>query len=429
LLFSLWMPPTDRSAPGVRLALFKNEKATVGESLDLGGRLLSFAFEDCEEKADKLTLELDNHDLALFDREELMGGAILEVSWGYPGQMSPPRRVVLKSMKGFLSLKVEGQALSALMNQQQKTRRWEKKSRADVVREVARENGYEGAFADLDDTKETLDVINQAAETDARLLKRLAVREGFAFFVDGSGLHWHRRRQQTPPTHTFTWLNDERGEVLSVSVESELARRVGSSTVKGRDPLSKTTVESSSSADTAKRSTLGDTIEVVDPKSGVTSLQKRNATATVATSAAGAKGKIAREADARFVKAERETIKLAVQVVGDPTLAAKTVVEVRGISGLLSGKYYVTEAKHAIGSGGYTVDLKLKRDAKGKGSGQGDAKPQTGDKNTAKTPPAGAKKEVEAIDPETGKSRVEYRDDPGRTGSSDPEAKPPRKER
>ncbi len=424
------MPSLDRSTPGVRLTLFKDEKATAGVPLDLGQRLLSFAFEDVEEKADKLSLELDNHDLALFDREELMGGAILEVAWGYPGHLSPPRRVVLKSLKGFQVLKVEGQALSALMNQQQKTRRWEKKTRAKVVREVARESGYEGTFADIEDTKETLDVVNQAAETDARFLKRLAVREGFAFYVDGTGLHWHRRRQETAPTHTFTWLNDERGDVLSVDVESELVRRVGSATVKARDPMAKATVEVSASADTAQRSTLGDVIEVVDPKTGQTSVQKRNATATVAPSAAATKGQASRQADARFVKAEREAIKLSLQVVGDPALAAKTVVEVRGISSLLSGKYYVNEAKHSIGSSGYVVDLKLTRDGKSKLAGQGtDGKPQTGDKNTAQTPPEGAKKEVEVIDRETGQTKVEYRDTPGQTGSGDPEARAPRKER
>jgi hypothetical protein len=39
------MPPTDRSAPGVRLTLFQDEKTSVGVPLDLGLRLLSFAFD------------------------------------------------------------------------------------------------------------------------------------------------------------------------------------------------------------------------------------------------------------------------------------------------------------------------------------------------------------------------------------------------
>ena len=73
-----------RSAPSVRLTLFKDEKATTGEPLDPGGRLLSMTFEDCDDKADKPSLQLDNFDLAQFDSEELMGGAVVEVPWGYP---------------------------------------------------------------------------------------------------------------------------------------------------------------------------------------------------------------------------------------------------------------------------------------------------------------------------------------------------------
>jgi phage protein D len=414
----------NRSAPGVRVTLFKDEKATTGEPLDLGTRLLSFAFEDCEQKVDKLTLTLDNFDLALFDREALMAGAVLEVSWGYPDAMAPPRRVVVKSMKGFQTLTLEGQALAALMNQQAKTRRWESKSRADVVRDVAKESGYDGAFVDIEDTKEVIDVVNQTAETDARFLKRLAAREGFAFWIDGTGLHFHRRKQDAPPAHVFTWYSDERGEVLSINVESDLVKRAGSVAVKGRDPMGKTTLDSSSTADTAKRSTLGDVLEVVDPKTGTTTLLKRNATASVAPTSSSTATAAAREAEARFVKAERETVKLTMQVVGDPSLAAKSIVEVRGVSSLLSGKYYVTDAKHSISSSGYTCDLKLSRDAKGKVA-DGGAKPQTGDKNAAALKKAGEKKQVEMIDKATGASHVEYHDDGA--GSGDPEAKPAKK--
>jgi phage protein D len=418
------VPPSDRSAPGVRLTLFKDEKATTGEPLDFGTRLLSFAFEDCEEKADKLTLTLDNFDLALFDREELMAGAVIEASWGYPGAMAPPRRVVVKSIKGFQTLTLEGQALAALMNQQAKTRRWEGKSRSDVVREVSSENGYDGAFVDIEDTTEIVDVINQTAETDARFLKRLAAREGFAFWIDNTGLHFHRRKQDAAPVHVFTWYSDERGEVISINVESDLVKRAGSVAVKGRDPVAKTTIDASSSADTAKRSTLGDVIEVVDPKTGTTTLLKRNATASVAPTSSSTATAAGREAEARFVKAERETVKLTMQVVGDATFAAKSIVEVHGISSLLSGKYYVTDAKHSISSSGYTCDLKLSRDAKGKAA-DGGAKPQTGDKNAAALKKAGEKKQVEMIDPVTGESHVEYHDDGA--GSADPEAQPGKK--
>ena len=54
------------------------------------------------------------------------------------------------------------------------------------------------------------------------------------------------------------------------------------------------------------------------------------------------------------------------KVVGDPTLHAKSIVEVRGISGLLSGKYYVTNVKHIISASGYVCDLKLTKDGAGR---------------------------------------------------------------
>ena len=90
--------PGSRSSPGVRVTVLSHERAPSGEPLNLDGRILSFTFDDAEKKADQVSLQLDNFDLALFEREELAGGATLEVSWGYPGNMAPPRRVVVKKL-------------------------------------------------------------------------------------------------------------------------------------------------------------------------------------------------------------------------------------------------------------------------------------------------------------------------------------------
>ena len=415
-------PAADRSAPGVRITLLASEKAKQGEPLDLGDRLVGFTYEDCEKKADKLTLQLDNFDLHFFDRQELMGGALLEVSWGYPGNMSPPRRVVVKKLKGFTTLNVECLCKSSQMNRQSRTRRWENVTRSDVVRAVAKENGYEGRFVDVEDTEEVFDVINQAAETDARLLRRLAAREGFQFYVDLGGLHWHRRRQRAAPSHVLTWYADPgRGDVLNVNVESDLVKRVGRATVRGRDPLKKTTLNASSTSESTSRSTLGETVEVVDPETGRTHLERRNATASVHPSTASSAGRAKREAAARFRRAERATIKLSLRAVGDPTLRAKSIVEVRNISRLLSGKYYVTDAKHVISSGGYTCNLKLTRDGTGR-LARRLAREQRGERNRTRARKSGALTVVEAVDPETGRTRLEYRQDGKRIGYDDPEA-------
>jgi len=415
-------PIIDRSAPGVRITLLPDERAEGGEPLDLGNRLIAFTFEDAERKADQVSIQLDNFDLSLFDREDLAGGAVLEVSWGYPGNMAPPRRVVVRKLKGFTTLTLEGRATSVLMDREGKTRAWENLSRADVARAVAEEHGYEGTLVDVEDTGEVLEVINQTGETDARFLRRLASREEFEFYVDDGGFHFHERRQSAAPTHVFTWYADPgRGDVVSVNVESDLGRRAGRVTVRGRDPLTRTTIDQTVNNDSAERETLAEVLEVVDPETGATTLETRNATASVQPTSATTGERAEREAQARFRRSERGTVKLSMRVVGDPTLHAKSIVEVRGISGLLSGKYYVTDVKHVVSSSGYVCELKLTRDGSGRRARQV-AQEQRGERNQSEAGAGGAMTEVEVVDPETGATRIEYRREGQPIGAEDPEA-------
>jgi hypothetical protein len=224
----------------------------------------------------------------------------------------------------------------------------------------------------------------------------------------------------------LTWYSDPgRGEILSLNVESDLVPRAGSVAVKGRDPLSKKTLESKASSGTVDRATLGDVLEVVDARTGETSLQDRNATSSTHPTAASNATRADRESGARFRRAERETIKLSMQAVGDPTLRAKAVLEIRGISSLLSGKYYVNEAKHAISGSGYVVDLRLTRDATGprrQANVDKQGQPQGGNRNRAAAASGGALAEIEVVDRQTGETRVEYHRATGQIGAGDPEA-------
>ena len=78
------MTIVDRSGPGVRITLLDNERAPSGEPLDLAGRIIAFTYEDAEKKADQVSLQLDNFDLARM-REAValaQGRALLEASGG-----------------------------------------------------------------------------------------------------------------------------------------------------------------------------------------------------------------------------------------------------------------------------------------------------------------------------------------------------------
>lgn len=402
----------DRSAPGGRVTLLADEWADSGVPLELAGRVLAFSFEEDERQADRVTLDLDNFDLSLFDRTDLVLGAVLEISWGYPEQMATPQRVVIQKLRGFQTLTVEGRATSVLLDKVARTRAWRSQTRSSVVQEIARENGFIGPLADIEETRATFDAINQTAETDARFLRRLADEEGFAFFIDDSGLHFHERRQDQKPARVFTWFSDPgQGEVLDLQVETAFELQAAKETVTGRDPLTKETFVQSSSNENSSRTTLAEVVEVVDPETGRTRLESRNATANVHASAATNAAEAMREAEARFRKSERAAVQLSMRVVGDPLLRAKQVVEVRGISRLLSGKYFVTSVKHSISAAGYVCELSLTSDGTGLTEKE-NSRPQGGTPNT-EDPVADASdaplREVEVVDPETGMGRIEWR--------------------
>jgi phage protein D len=409
----------DRRAAGVRVGVLADASAREATPAGLDGRVLSLVYEDTEAKADKLTLELDNRDMALFEREDLLGGALLEVSWGYRGAMAAPRRVVVQKMKGFEVLTLEAHALSILMHRHERTRRFEHQRASDVALAIAREYGFADAWTVIEATTRLHDVLNQAAETDAALLRRLASREGYVFYLDDTGFHFHAEDLRPAPTHVLGWRTGSDVPVTSISVENDVMHRAGKVSVRGRDPLTRSTREGAANSDTTERTTLGEGVAVVDPETGALSMELRNASEAVRPDSTGdAQG----EADSRFKKAERPTVKLTLGTLGEPTLRAKTLVELRGLPPLLSGKYYVTEVRHTVSAEGYVCSLNLVRDALGRRAASM-LRRQGGDPNRAEKKADGALTPVLVIDPETGTTRREYRRDGRALGGEDPEAR------
>lgn len=385
------------------------------ERVDLSSRVLSFVFEDSEKKADKLVLSVDNWDLSNFDDPIWSKGNILEVAWGYPGDMAPARQVVIQKVTGFQVLHVEGHARSILMNKVARCRTFDNVSRADVVRKIAEENGYGSSQQDIEDTAVTFPTITQARLTDAQLLRRLAHREGFEFYIDFEGLHFHRRRLGQRPVRVLRWYTPpEVGEVISINIENDVTAKPGAVRLSGRDPLAKKDVQAKGSNAETKRDSLAPVVEIVDKESGTTHLEQRNASEDVRPTPEPTSKAAKQQADGQYRRTQHTTVKLAATVVGDPSLLAKTVVELQGIGQRLSGKYYIKDAVHRIDSSGYVTELKTLRDGHGQAGGvQSAGKPN---RTSAADHDPNALQPVEVPDPETGKTRIEYRDTRGRTG-------------
>jgi hypothetical protein len=345
------------------------------ERLDLADRVVGWTYDDDDAKADKLTLQIDNFDLKMLDAPIFAKGNIIEFQFGYPGNMSPARECVITGCKGGLMLSIEALAKAVLMNTHRKVRTFEKIKRSDVAKKLAEENGYGEAVQHIDDTIEIMEQVTQAGVTDAQLLRAMAKREGWEFYTDFDGFHFHQRKLGQKPIREFTWYTDPgQGDLTNWTIENDIyVGKSGGVTLQGRDPLKKKPIEvKADNATTTGRATLAPVVEVftaIDKRDGTatdkTIPPKALGSSTIATTTAKTPAEAQRIANGMFANGQLAAVVLNCDAVFDPQMVAKSIVRINGIGPTLTGNYYVKAIsfKH---TGAMT--FKARRDGKSQAS-------------------------------------------------------------
>ena len=382
-----------------------------GQTLDLTDKVVAFEFEDAEKKADRLLLKVDNFDLSEFDNPAWRRGNVLEFVFGYPGHVSPPRRCVIRRMKGAQVLTIEAHGMAMVMNQVKRSRVWANMTLADVARTIAAEYGSDlgvpnGTTADNIKIDEALDkrvpARHQAAQTDAEFLAHLARRYGLEFYVDASGMHFKRRNMHQAPVKVLDYYFAGDGDILSFDIDNDMTRKAGSHTLKGLDPLNKKAIDHTADNST-RRDGLAPVIEIIDPRDGTTTLQKRVDESVGHTSETSVHN-VRNQAEGKYLQTQHTTVHLNAEILGDPDVTGKRVVEVRGLGKRLSGKYYVREAVHEITAGGvYKTKIKSKTDGTG---GYGNLNTKS---KAAQNKQDAGKDVIEKVDARTGTLTRTYR--------------------
>lgn len=363
--------------------------ADVTSQVDESARVQSLRFEDDEQKPAKLTLTIDNFDLVHLDVPLWRNGNVVEFQFGYVGEMSPPRTAVIQSVKGFTKLTVEAQGNDSMMNRRTREDRvFESVKRSDVVRQILREYGYTDDQLRIEDTVVVHPQITQGPATDYDFIRQLAWREGFEFFIDFDGAHFHKRELGQRPIKTYRWFTDPKaGELLSVNIDEDLSgpqRKAGAVVMRGRDPMTKETFEVRADNDTVQRKTLMPVMAVVGATAGAvgagagSTAQKALLAATgvelLVPAAELTRAAAERQAAAHFEKVQMRATKLTLSVRGEPNLIAKSVIAVEGIGQTYSGRYYVRSVTHELQPGGEVYRCSVKASSDGRadaGSGVG----------------------------------------------------------
>lgn len=334
--------------------------------LDQTHRILSLTYTDSEAKADKCVLTVDNNDLSNFDDMVWAHRNILRVSWGYAGNMSLQRELIITKVTGFRVLNIEARALSVVMDAKKKSRTFTAMTRSEVVERIAAEYGYTGERAFIQKTGTRYEHITQPHMSDAMMLRKLAKQQGYEFWVDGTGLHWHERQMAQPPVRKFTWFTDAaRSEVLDIFIEKDITRRPVEVKVVARDPDTRTTTDATASdeADPDRQGT-GAILLVAAPDLKTGALQYEYIPDDVGGMCVD-NSPPSVVAKRKFRQSQRGAVKIRLDVRGDPSLLAKTVFTLGGVGQHLNGNYYAKEITHKVSSGSYTMNIEAVSDGGG----------------------------------------------------------------
>jgi phage protein D len=335
--------------------------------VDVSDRVLTMQYEDCEHQADKLDLTVDNEDLSNFDDPVWRKGNIIIISWGYPEVMSIPRKCQIRKVMGFKSLSIEALGLEVLLNVETKVRSFEGMSRSDVARQIANEWGYhDEALIHIQETGPSREHIAQARQTDAQMMRRLATKEGYQWYIDHDGFHFHERNFYQQSVRTLVYFTEPEGsEISDITIENDVTRRAGSVNLKTHDPITHRHIDVEATHENQNdRSVLGAIIEAPGKTEkgtpGFASIAHHLVGSTTEPNEDAAK----RHAASHFRLAQQRAVKCNITMEGDPNTYAKTVINLAGVGKRLSQPYYLHGVSHSI-SGAYTMSLECISDGSG----------------------------------------------------------------
>lgn len=384
---------------------------------------MTMTIEDDEKKEDKLQLTIENSDLTLFDSPQFRKGMILDASWGWPGNMAPERAFVIEKITGSRIMKVEAKGGETLLHKRVKCRTFKNARRSEVVSEIADEHGFSTEFIQF--TPDVQEQITQARATDAQLIRDLAKREGYEWWIDYDGWHWHERQLQQKPIFSLTYYapepnNPNKGNIIAWNLDEGIdASKPGLVRVEGFDLLTKKKYSVTASNKETQRATLApiqNTYGPDDPGEAGEPLVVQLVTELVLPSVERTAKEAKRFAEGVWKRAQVAQVKMTLSVWGVPALVAKSVILIDGIGPTLSGLYYINNIKHNT-QAPYIMTLKVSRDGKTRASqpqklklpGQGDGVPSGGTLNEQEPVNGNAPTPQPRTNPDTGLMEVEFK--------------------
>jgi len=380
-------------------------------SKDITHEITSFVFDDNEEELDVMELTITDRYLQFVDDPLFQEGNEIVARFGYVDNLSAKKVAVIKEIDydfpdgGDPTIQLKAYDKGHKLTGKQIQRVWQKPAPGILYSEIAEQIAKEhGLTPVVTKTVGRHLRVAQGNKSDAQFLKELAGKSrdrdgkgvtGYVFYIQDDELHFHPRALHARPALILEYFTDREGVLRSFkpSTQSQSVKGAGTETkATGVDPRRKAHVEhKANNATTPDRTSLGKKTYLIDGSSGEGKFRKQESGKIVQSfdRSEGFHEKPHQEpvqdkAESHFKNAEMKQVEATATTIGIPTLVAKQNLEVRGVGTKFSGAYYCTSVRH-IFQEGYSCELKLKKNALGKGAG-GKAAEVKGKQNKQEAP-------------------------------------------
>jgi len=364
-------------------------------SKDITHEITSFVFEDNEEEMDVMEVSIKDRYLQFVDDPLFQEGNEIAARFGYVDDLSPRKVAVIKEIDydfpetGEPTIKIKAYDKGHKLAGKQIQRAWQKPAPGILYSEIAERIAAEHGLTPV--VTKTIGRhlrVAQGSVSDAQFLKQLAAKSrdkdgkgvtGYVFYVQDDELHFHPRKLESRAAMALEYFTDREGVLRSFtpSTQSQGVKGAGTETkAVGVDPRKKAHVEhKANNATTVDRTSLGRKTYLVDGNTGEGRFREQES-GKIAQSFDRSEGfheeprqePAQDKAEGHFKEAELRQVEATAVTIGIPTLHAKQNIEIGGVGRKFSGTYYCTSVRH-IFQDGYSCELKLKRNALGKGAG------------------------------------------------------------
>src|ERR1700690_176163 len=174
---------------------------------DLIPYVTKFVYEDEEGKADKLILYVANPGLKWKDDSRFREGARYSVRFGYLTDVSDVKNAVISRAKpsfagGMPMIEMIAYNLTQDMNKQANPFYYGPVSSSDVAKIIAQRYSFKTDIEESADSRVQARV-QPVGLTDIQYLYALAKKLNWDAYIEGTVLHFHHKRFETPPELEF----------------------------------------------------------------------------------------------------------------------------------------------------------------------------------------------------------------------------------